>query len=260
MQHLTRLKVQQCWCGLDADALAGKTQLQHLEVVSQWIASRSHMALGQLLSNMQDLQQLTYLSLKSSLDKHVGIAPAAAFSALTASSRLRHFDVSGCTAPVGVWQHMFSADRQLPHLRELDCSDSLMHDARHHTTPAEAPDGMLLVSCCPRLQSLLMGRIEYSAALLAQLTGLSSLHTLSVRPADPRARHSAEGLSVVCQLTQLKQLTLVHGRQPEGLLLQLAQLHQLTALEYMGVLDEQQTNQNLKLKVRVANSGWTPLV
>jgi hypothetical protein len=85
--------------------------------------------IAELLLHMQQLQQLTHLSFScSSSDSSMmmvmmmsldSIPTAAAYSALTASSKLRHLDIGSCTLPAGVWQYVFPAGRQLPHLREL---------------------------------------------------------------------------------------------------------------------------------------------
>ena len=50
----------------------------------------------------------------------MGNHPAAAFSALTASSKLQHLAVNWWTLPAGVGQHVFPSGRQLLNLRSLD--------------------------------------------------------------------------------------------------------------------------------------------
>jgi hypothetical protein len=145
-----------------------------------------------------ELQQLTYLNLECSLE---ATAPAAAYSALTASSKLKHLNVNRCMLPTGVWQHVFPAGRQLPHLQELDVGYCTVHTSED-LAAAAAPEGSRLVSCCPALRSLQMQQLQYSAELLAPLTGLSGLHELYMRPAN----ESPEGLEVVYQLTGLRLL------------------------------------------------------
>jgi hypothetical protein len=124
------------------------TQLRHLELVRYSIAGGAA-AVAFLLARLQPLQQLTHLQLQSALNIHEPNPPAAAYSALTASSVLQHLALSGCKLPVGVWQHLFSAGRQLPHLTSLHvnhiCHPPLLVDAI-------IPKGDLLVSCCPKLQ------------------------------------------------------------------------------------------------------------
>jgi hypothetical protein len=54
-----------------------------------------------------------------------GIPPAAAYAALTASSKLQQLDISSCVLPAGVWQYVFPVGRQLPHLQKFDMADNL---------------------------------------------------------------------------------------------------------------------------------------
>jgi hypothetical protein len=112
LQRLTFLKVARQYDSspLDPDALAGKTLLQHLEWVDAHTASAAGVA--QLLSHLQSLQQLTYLDLSGSMRGEEASPPAAAYAALTASSKLQHLDVSRNSLPTGVWQHVFPAGRQ----------------------------------------------------------------------------------------------------------------------------------------------------
>jgi hypothetical protein len=121
MQHLTRLELSH-GDYVEPDVLAGKTKLRHLQLhccntlqVTAWA--------GQLLLRLQTLHQLTNLTMGFSWWlKHKDEPPAAAYSALTASSKLQHLDIRGCTVPAGVWQHVFPPRRQLPHLRSLNIS------------------------------------------------------------------------------------------------------------------------------------------
>jgi hypothetical protein len=156
-QHLTRLELLSVQCiAIEPGVLAGKTQLQHLSLMTVRL-SLGTAGVAQLLSHLQPLQQLTHLHLSSLGKRQLGedtpledTPPAAAYAALTASSKLQHLDLRWCRLPAGVWQHIFAAGRQLPHLATIDISsvkDSLGF-------PATAPDGDSLVSCCPSLQSL----------------------------------------------------------------------------------------------------------
>jgi hypothetical protein len=147
MCHLTRLVLQ--GVVFESDALVGKTKLQHL-ALSTGSLSGGAAGLASMLDNMQPLQQLTHLSVYSTL--HTSTAPAAAYSSLTASSKLQHLNISRCTLPAGVWQHLFPAGRQLPHLRTLDLS----HNKQPTGDTAPAPQVGPLVSCCPGLQRLLL--------------------------------------------------------------------------------------------------------
>ena len=83
------------------------------------------------------------------------------------------------------------------------------------------------------MRSLDIWGLQYSAELLAPLTGLAGLRHLHVCPAGD----SAEGLEVVCQLTGLRQLEMRDPSEGEGLLLQLTHLRQLTHLDYDGHVD-----------------------
>ena len=102
LQQLTHLKVQgekgyTTSAVFEASALAGKTQLQHLELVQCTIipikVGRSPGS-AELLSHLEHVQQLTFLSLSNSLCTSLG-PPITAYSALTASSKLQHLDLSG---------------------------------------------------------------------------------------------------------------------------------------------------------------------
>jgi hypothetical protein len=178
------------------------------------------------LSHLQEMQQLTYLDFRArSLHRFFTLqasAPPEAYSALTASSKLQHLDISGCKVPAGVWEHMFPAGRQLPHLRVLG-----LGWVQQYSKPVPTPEGSRLVSCCPGLQTLDIEHLQYSSKLLAPLTGLSSLQHLSVAPCDVSTE-------VVCQLTGLRQLKVTDPSEAGGLLLQLTQLQQLTSLTYRG--------------------------
>jgi hypothetical protein len=233
-QQLTRLQLRyvEREVLVPPAVLAGRTSLRHLEV--DCTIDGGSAGVTELLSHLPQLQQLTHLSLDCSLK---AIAPAAAYSALTASSNLRHLDVSQCTLPAGVWQYVFPAGRRLPELLDLGVA--------HVRTPsgrAEAPDCSRLVSCCPGLRTLRMMRLQYSKELLAALTGLSSLRRLYLSPADG----STQGLEVVSQLTRLQQLYLMNIREPHGLTLHLTRLRELTDLVFGVNYD------SMQCKVRVA--------
>jgi hypothetical protein len=89
--------------------LANKTQLQHLSLLC---FARTGVELWQLLSDLQQLQQLTHLSINVPREGNDrGDPPAAAFSALTASSKLHHLDVAYWALPAGAWKHVFPAGR-----------------------------------------------------------------------------------------------------------------------------------------------------
>jgi hypothetical protein len=74
--------------------------------------------------------------------------------------------------------------------------------------------------------------LQYNAGLLAPLSGLSSLHTLLLYSLS-----QDKGVEEVGQLPQLMHLELNARNVPEGLLLHVAQLKQLTYLTYTGGLN-----------------------
>jgi hypothetical protein len=172
-----------------------------------------------LLSHLQSLQQLIHLHLNCLSDAGQGDPPVAAYSALTASSKLQLLDVSHCHMPAGVWQHVFSTGRQLPYLTSLNITDV-----------REPLEGSRLVSCCPSLQALYVRRrVGGRSELLASLHELSALHTLHL---TAEVGSAAATLQMVCQLTGLRELDVnSHEAVTEGVL-QLSKLKQLTSLYY----------------------------
>jgi hypothetical protein len=234
----------------EQDILARKPCLQRLELVDCWVPGGpdgppTAASVGQLLSTVQDLQQLTHMQFSDRAYGKYASSPAAAFAVLTASSKLRHLDISGRTLPRGVWQHMFLDGRQLPHLQGLDISCVL--DPEHQ--PIMAPNITRFLSCCPRLQSINMVGLEYSRELLAPLTGLSSLTELHL---CPYSKYS-EGFDVVHQLIGLRRLHLIDDSESEGLL-QLTRLKQLTYLAYG---DDRCTHTFCQVSQHVAHShAW----
>ena len=171
MQHLTRLELTGR-AQLELDALAAHTQLQHLHLANGLLGAGAA-GVAQLLSGLQQLQQLTHLSLVCVILPE-DAPPAAAYSALTASSKLQHLEVSKCQLPEGVWQHVFPAGRQLPHLQSLAISDVSLPSGDQ----ASAPEGSRLVTCCPGLRCLDIRQLQYSTDLLAPLQQLTGLGTL----------------------------------------------------------------------------------
>jgi hypothetical protein len=97
IQQLTRLEL---WlCNVEPSVLAGRTQLQHLTLGCCNVESCSAAWVEQLLSYLQPLQQLTHLNLTYSLQGVEGDhPPAAAYTALTASSKLQHLNIHWCNA------------------------------------------------------------------------------------------------------------------------------------------------------------------
>jgi hypothetical protein len=145
--HLTRLELG--GGAFDSGALAGKTKLQHLELDWCWLSGGAAVVAA-LLSQMQHLQQLTHLDLYYTLRSQHATTPAAAYSALTASSKLQYLRLCECTLPAGVWQQMFPAGRQLPHLQSINLSEVMQPGGDY----APIPEGSCLGSCCPGLRYL----------------------------------------------------------------------------------------------------------
>jgi hypothetical protein len=247
--QLTRLELEAS--ALQPDALAGKTQLQHLaflrpgdmfEDESEGDAVRRSAFVAGLLSQLQHLTQLTYLDLPNHFHGMMDDnPPAAAFSALTASSKLQYLNISDCRVPEGVWQHVFPTDRQLPQLSTL-LMDSVMQPEGYTVVPP----GSRIVSCCPGLQSLDMRCLRYDAEQMAPLSGLSSLHTLLLYSLSRE-----KGFEVVGQLPQLRHLQLEALFVPEGLLQHVTHLQQLTYLNFTGRINGQTTNLRFEQQVRL---------
>jgi hypothetical protein len=179
--NLTRLELP---CETVPAMLAGKSRLQHV-YIRYYSTEGSAAGAAALLSQLQQLKQLTHLDLHGRLAGFQGgNPPAAAFSAITASSKLQCLDMTACTLPAGVWQHMFPDGRQLPHLKILVLSEVQQPSGE----PAAAPDSSRLISCCPGLQTLGMYGLEYSVEQLAplrQLRGLRIITTLWDNIWDP---------------------------------------------------------------------------
>jgi hypothetical protein len=261
--HLTRLVLVYSIARLQPGALASLSQMQHLAVIQSKIlsdsdpefqadpaADRAAAAAGmaQLLDDLPQLQQLTYLDLGCS--RATWVAEGAlqgenpqAYSALTASSRLQHLDLSNNCLPAGVWEHIFPSGRQLPHLKTLDISWVVHPRAGEGTwAPIASLPGALIASCCPALQTLRVKGMKYSTEGLAPLQQLSSLWELVLVPRrslrDRYLRLWRAGQVVLPKLTGLRRLSIVGaGRESEGLLLQLSALRQLTQLTYIGRVD-----------------------
>jgi hypothetical protein len=265
-KHLTRLQLS--GCRLEAGALAGVTQLQHLHVKGVRHQPRDRAAgagaaeATSLLSNLQPLQQLTFLCLPGALqasgDRN---PPAAAYAALTASSKLVQLDLTGCALPASAWRKMFPVGRQLPHLQRLDMTDVTQRYA-------VVPDFIPLVACCPGLQCLYMGGwqdyyrgqrwfIPTAAggprrSTLAPLQGLSALHTLHLAPHHPVEKAIIESR----QLTGLRQLHFDFPQSvwslQDAIVQNMTQMTQLTALSYRGPGRGQGRDDGVEMKSEVS--------
>ena len=240
-----------------AEALEGKTQLQHLEItnyqrVVTGLIRFMQDGTAELLSHLGTLQQLTYLSLSGTMG---GTSPCwlvDAYSALTASTNLHHLNISGIDLQGGAWQYILQAGRQLPHLTALHFSDRVKASPSGDAYPI-GPEGSTLVSCCPALRCLSMSGWQFSAALLASLTGLSSLQELRLQ-----AEAGSKGLEAVCQLTGLRRLHLGNLKRyddAEGFPLQLTELQQLTYLEIIDEKDRLGVPRNYPQQAKLAIAG-----
>jgi hypothetical protein len=154
--------------------------------------------------------------------------PAAAYSALTASSKLQHLDINGCLVPEGVWQHVFPSGRQLPDLRELNIS-ALMHLTGEF---AALPDATRLASCSQKLECLWVEMLIEQPEMLPPLQQLSGLRVLHLACQNP------EVVGQVPCLSGLQQLSLtvnsVTDELSSSLLLPLTGLRRLTQLDFKG--------------------------
>jgi hypothetical protein len=269
MCHLTRMALD-AGC-FEPAALAGIAQLRNLKLVActagwcpRWCPQRlrtpsNASGLAELLSQLQHLQQLSHLDLRNTIrDYESCFSLAAAYAALTASSKLQHLSISQCTLPAGVWQHLFPAGRQLLHLTSLDFSAVKEPDL---DDPYPAPDYGRVVSCCPNLQSLNMVSLAYNTQQeLMPLRGLSGLHTLHLVTGtghfveDGISADTGEALQALCQLTGVRKLHLgVYDDPTPVMLAQLQQLPQLTELHFSGGVRPAVLKQEVSHK---DNAGW----
>jgi hypothetical protein len=213
---------------LEAGILANKTLLQYLYLGSCQIVGGAA-GVAHLLSPLVSWHQLTYLNLINSLPEAYVDIPPAAYSSITASSKLQTMDLSDNTLPTGVWQHNLPVGMQLANLVSLVIFDE--DDPSGDDLPA--PECSQFVSCCPGLQELnVTGLYDaglYNTEVLTPLRGLSGLYTLSLENEGVMTVF----VDAVCQLTRLRELELnlldTFGVLPPALL-QLTMLQALTNL------------------------------
>jgi hypothetical protein len=239
--NLTRLDLS--FGSIEPGVLADKALLLHARLGKTAGGAAGE---AQLLSQLQPLQQLTHLSLWGSLQAvEEGNPPAAAYSALTASSKLQQLSFHNCTLPTGVWQHVFPAGRQLQHLTSL-CIAGVRQPSGEY---ASAPEGSLLASCCAGLQDLDMTNLQYSAEQLSSLQGVTSLHTLHLVATEPLL----EMVQALRQLAGLRALQLdARSTAQGGLLLQLTAVQQLTRLKYEGPVTNGGDCKDISIRIRVS--------
>jgi hypothetical protein len=156
---------------------------------------------------MARLQHLTSVILLG----HGTVWPPAgpAYSALTASSKLQLLLVTDSYFPTGIWSHVFSAARKLPHLTSL-----ILHGLEKYggsyvgnvrTPPLwDAADISSLVSCCPSLCDI--KRLPLQPGL-----HVSELHKLTALTALDVQCNSASWWPVVEYLRGLAAVTSLHS-------------------------------------------------
>jgi hypothetical protein len=225
-EHLTHLEVApssdpdqatgSCRSGaFEPAAFAGMTQLQHVQLTNSSIVG-GPAGVAELLSHLQ--QHLTQVK-TFIVDKPAPVSLKSCVT-LTASMQLQTVTISGKLSS----QQVLGIAKLFPHLRGLEVNICCSGRApRLHTSR--------LVSCCPGLQQLVTPGFHYSAVELAQLSELSSLTKMSLRP-------DSNAWDTVCLMTHLRHLrvSVPDGRKGEELQLlrQLTQLQQLTCLDFRG--------------------------
>ena len=205
---------------IDPLLLAPLTKLQHLDLDSTSPAGGAKGA-AVLLEVLPRLQNLTHLDLSECLCDAVS-APAAAFSALTASSKLEFLDIQYTEPPEGALACLLG--RTLPQLQCLNLNGIC----------STCPDGLnerelrQLVKACPHLRSLQCSlqpnacpnallqltaltaltldcvTVEVTECVLVKLTRLEELHIV------PNSTIDDVGLLRLTALTQLSQLGIHH--------------------------------------------------
>jgi hypothetical protein len=96
--------------------------MQHIQLENCSIPYGS-IGCAKLVSQLQQLTQLTHLTLKGTLQITSSSAPTAACAALTASSKLQHLDIRECTLPADVWEQV-SVEHWRPSVLNSVCNDS----------------------------------------------------------------------------------------------------------------------------------------
>jgi len=218
LRNLTRLHLSGFWepARFEPGCLAGKTKLQNL-TLCKFEPAGAAAGVAALLSEVQQMQQLTCLTLSGCL--YCCAPSAAAYSALTASSRLQRVHSVNNVLPPDVWGQLFPAGRQLPYLQFLSANEI---DAC--ITPADAAR---LVKCCPAVQHLVF-KVEvcHGAGVLKQLRSLTGLQQLGVDGLDDAGAQQA------AQLTGLQNLALLGSCMTSAGLLELTQLRCLRNLMF----------------------------
>jgi hypothetical protein len=118
---------------IDPGVFSGHTRLQHLQLqrcvlYPENLGAALLAGVAQLFCHLQELTELTHLDLQGTVMWNQPTAASSAqqlsaFSALVASSKLQHLDMSTCCLPGCVWQHLFPAGWQLQQLHSIDILD-----------------------------------------------------------------------------------------------------------------------------------------
>lgn len=167
------------------------------------------------------LTRMTALVLHYAL--HDSAPTAAAYAAITASSRLQSLDLCSTVIPVGAWQHIFPLQgRQLLQLSSLN----LRLNIRNRQQGIDGSGLQGLVHTCPSLQQLELSRAVQTGASLTALQQLSALTQLSISRVDDKL-----SVDLLQRLTRLQVLYI----QPPNTLTD-AGLLQLTALRQLRYL------------------------
>jgi hypothetical protein len=229
MQQLTKLQLhiqnfgQRC-LDVKPGMLSTKSHLQHLSLCAS-LEPLSEWSVSGFLPELQQLTQLTYLELDFVLDPPV--PSAAAYAALTASSKLQVLRLGYCKLPPRVWQHLLPPGKQLLQLQELRVGLQPAYEGLH-TLPEGGADLDTLVGCCPNLRVLHGLQLDGEPAdVLPSLTSLTGLQCLGVwsRKVDSISDAAFE---VLAQLTGLTSLSVLYPTKATGAgLLHLTKLWQL---------------------------------
>lgn len=201
----------------------------------------------ELLATLQGMQQLTSLTLG---DIHnLGAVPAIAYSALTASSKLRHLWLHhcACSNTPEVWRHVFLANRALRWLRSLTFTAHPSYVTADPVCRLDTAAIACVVAACPRLRSIdVTGTLEREAQLdqLAQLRYLTRLAVDGSTVTASAACQTHFWTQMTClRVLKIEQQTIKQSDDqsqgsgqlmPTGLL-QLSVLQGLTRLDVLGV-------------------------
>jgi hypothetical protein len=234
VQHLTMLELQPShkkgdpYPPLPPGVITGRLQLQHLHL-SHYTPAGDAAAVGDFLYDLEQLTELTHLRLNGTLNA-AALPAAAAYAALTASSKLQQLHVPGCNLPPFAWQHVLPFSRQLPNLQALQLSDC---------TAMGVFDMASLVSCCSSVQKLELPPLNGdSGTVLAPLSRMTGLQRLVV----PGQSMNDAGVKQLARLTGLEELSLAcprPGNVTDAGLLPLTALRQLHSLHVTVVRFEQ---------------------